>query len=160
MGRVAELGSLGVIARANHSLPVMNSEQDYDTLLDHLLTLVEKWLQEYDDFVPCGSSITTEGEIVGHAVSVDDSTTVESAMKMLFTELRQKAQEGSIRACCACHNGVLEKEGGTVPAIVIILEHVLGPTMILRRPYEKGADGIYTFGRLEGEKGVQSEIFV
>jgi hypothetical protein len=137
----------------------MNSEQDYDALLDHLLTLVEKWLQEFDDFVPCGSAITTEGKIVGHAVTVDDSTTVESAMKMLFTELREKAQEGSIRACCVSYNGVLEKEGETVPAIVIILEHVLGPAMVLRRPYAKGADGIFTFGRLEGEKGVQAEVF-
>jgi hypothetical protein len=137
----------------------MNSEQDYDSLLDHLLTLVEKWLQEYDDFVPCGSSITTDSEIVGHAVAVDDSATVESAMKTLFTELREKAQEGSIRACCVCYNGELEKGGETVPAIVIILEHVLGPTTILRRPYTKGSDGIYTFGQLEGERGMPAEIF-
>jgi hypothetical protein len=136
-----------------------SSEQDYDLLLEHVLTLVEQWLQEYDDFVPCGAVITTEGEVSGIAVGADETTTVNSALEMLRATLQKRAKNGEIRASCVCYNGQFEDNGEVIPAIILILEHVLGPATVLRRPYQKGEDGIYLYAQMEGESGLPPEIF-
>ena len=39
------------------------AEQDYDALLERMMPLIEKWLQEDDGFIPCGASITTDGQM-------------------------------------------------------------------------------------------------
>jgi hypothetical protein len=134
------------------------AEQDYDVLLERMTPLVEKWMQERDDFIPCGASIRTDGEVVGHLVDAGEATKTESAMHILFTGLQARARSGEIRATCVCYNGGFEEDGEYVPAIVIILEHLQGPAMLLHRPYRKNPDGAYGYAQTEVQ-WVQPEIF-
>jgi hypothetical protein len=143
---------------SNHPEISKEAERDYDALLDRIMTLVEKWLQEQDGFVPCAAAISTDGEIVGHMIGTDEATTGEIAMHALFTGLQARARVGEIRATCVCYDGAFEEDGEEVPAIFIILEHVQGPATLLRRPYRKNPDGTYGYAQMEGEK-VQPEIF-
>lgn len=142
------------------NLPELSKEveRDYDALLERMLTLIEKWLQERDGFLPCGASISTDGELTGQIVGADESSTTESVMHMLFDSLQARAQAGGIRATCICYDGGFEEDGEFVPAIVIILEHIQGPATIFHRPYRKNPDGTYGYAQMEGER-VQSEIF-
>jgi hypothetical protein len=134
------------------------AEQDYDALLERLMPLVEKWLQERDGFVPCGASITTDGKIVGQMVGADD-VTIESAVRMLFRGLQARARSGEIRATCVCFDGGSDKDGEAVPAIVVLLEHVRGPATIIHRPYRRNPDGTYSYARMETDR-VEPEVFV
>ena len=142
----------------NHPEISKEAEQDYDSLLDRMMALVEKWMQEQDGFVPCGAFVTTEGKLVGYVIGPDEATTTESTMHALFTGLQAKARAGEIRATCVCYDGGFEEEGEFVPAIVVILEHIQGPATILHRPYRKNPDGTYGFAQMEGQR-VQPEIF-
>jgi hypothetical protein len=142
----------------NHPEISKEAEQDYDALLDRMMTLVEKWVQEQDGFVPCGGAINTDGEVVGHMISADEATTPESAMHALFTGLQARARVGEIRATCICYDGAFEENGEQVPAIFIILERIQGPATLLRRPYRKNPDGTYGYAQMEGQR-VQPEIF-
>jgi len=142
----------------NHPPISEEANQDYDALLERMMPLVEKWQTEQDGFVPCGAAITATGELVGQAIAVDDTTTPESAMHMLFSGFQAQARARQIRALIACYDGSFVEDGQDVPAIVIILEHIRGPATILRRPYRKNPDGTYGYAQMEGQR-VQSEIF-
>ena len=141
-----------------HPKTAKEAQQDYDALLERMMPLVEKWLQENDGFIPCGAAITTDGEIVDQMIGADDTTTTESAMKMLFTGLQAEAARGEIRATCVCYDGGFDEDGEFVPAIIVILEHIRGPATILRRPYRKNPDGTYGYAQMEGQR-VRPEIF-
>jgi len=133
------------------------AERDYDALLERMMPLVEKWLEQRDGFTPCGASITTDGEIVGQMVGAFDMTT-ESAVRMLFTGLQTRARAGEIRATCVCFDGGLDEDGEVVPAIVVLLEHVRGPATIIHRPYRKNPDGTYDYARMEAQR-FEPEVF-
>ena len=90
-------------------------------------------------------------------IGADDTTTTESAMRMLFTGLQTRARAGEIRATCVCYHGGFDEDGEFVPAIVVILEHIRGPATILRRPYRKNPDGTYGYAQMEGHR-VRPEI--
>lgn len=143
---------------SNHPEISKEAEQDYDALLDRMMTLVEKWMQEQDGFVPCGAAISANGEVVGHMIGTDEASTTESAMHALFTGLQARARAGEIRATCVCYDGAFEENGEQVPAIFIILEHFQGPATMLRRPYRKNSDGTYVYAQMEGQT-IQPGIF-
>ncbi len=133
------------------------AEQDYDALLERIMPLVEKWMQQRDGFVPCGASITTDGQMVGQMVGADDMTT-ESAVRMLFSGLRARARAGEIRATCVCFDGVFDEDGEPVPAIVVLLEHIRGPATIIHRPYRKNPDGTYSYAQMDARR-FKPEVF-
>jgi hypothetical protein len=144
---------------SNHAEISGQVEQDYDALLERMMPLAEKWLEESDGFIPFGAAITTDGELVGHMAGGHDSTTIKDAMHMLLAGLQERARAGKIRAACVCYNGRFEEDGESVSAIFTILEHVQGPATILYHPYRKNSDGIYEYAQGEGQKA-ELEIFV
>ena len=124
-------------------------EQDYDALLEPMMDMIEKWLQEQDGFIPCGAAMTMDGEVAGHMAGTDDSDTMEDVMRLLFEGLRKRAEAGEIRASIVCYDGGFHEDDEFVPSIVTILEHIQGPALIAYRPYRKGADGTYEYAQTE-----------
>lgn len=125
------------------------AEEDFSGLLDALMPFAEEMLKKHGEFFPFGASISTAGEVSGHATHDGaESPSSEDVIGGLMEAFRGNARGGTIRAAGICYDGRIVQDGKKVDAVIVMLEHISGCASKACIPYSKGMLGRYRFGEM------------
>jgi hypothetical protein len=132
---------------------------DLDTLMQNVVPLAEKLLEEHGTFPPYGGAMTTDGEI--HLVGVKTDVEYDSAdalLESLLDSLKRGAESGTFTATALVLDVEVTLPGAERPtdAIRAVLEHQDGTTVEAYLPYSrKGEEGTVEYGKLIAAQGTK-----
>ncbi|MCA1732339.1 MAG: hypothetical protein LC732_01910 [Acidobacteria bacterium] len=132
---------------------------ELDTMLAFLVEFAQMMLRDRGGFLPFGSGITPEGQMVSGSTDVlpPDSTPAE-ILSFVHTDLVQRAGEGEIVAAGICTDVQAHPPGASHPidAICVELEHANGEAIHVYLPYTIEPEGKVTYGELFATPGEQA----
>jgi hypothetical protein len=125
---------------------------DLNELLDALLQMAEMLLKEQGEFLPIGAVMLSDGEIrhVGGQIEGDDHPGSQALIDLLTENFRSWASDGKLRAAGICYDVLTTPPGKRQKqdAVCFGLEHWLGETADIFRPYTRNQDGEFRFEAL------------
>ena len=122
---------------------------DFNELVQPILGLAERMLEETGEFQPFGARLAAGGQmaLIDVAPSLDEPSNPLIG-DALYATFRVEAKAGTIRACAVCWDALVPRQegGGLMDAIAIGLEHRDGdPTIVLCGYQRELATGDYRF---------------
>ena len=133
----------------------MSAKEDLDALLNFLLPSAEEMLAKHGEFHPFGAFMDGDGEITAVAAEPeDDDVTAEELAESLESALRTQAEDGDVKAAGLCLDVHVEPpDQNDFDAVQTSLDHRQDDAVDVFLPYERGADGEYSFGELLATPG-------
>jgi hypothetical protein len=121
---------------------------DFNELVQPLLGLAERMLENEGEFHPFGARLAARGQMA--LVDVAPTLTEPSnplIIDALYASFRLEARFGAIRACAVCWDALVPRQegGGLMEAIAIGLEHRDGDPTIVLCGYEREPTGDFRF---------------
>lgn len=111
-------------------------QDDFNQLFQHALSLAERLLNEQQGaFAPFAVAVASDGQ--GEQFGADPSAGPEEQIQLLEGALRQRAEQGTIRATAVCFNVRLKsrEDGSETDAIEFLIEHQEGTAQRVNVPY-------------------------
>ena|SRR5579859_6432939 len=122
---------------------------DLNELLDALLGMSETLLKEQGEFLPIGAVILSDGDLrhVGGQIDGDEYPGSQALIDLLTENFQQWASDGKLRAAGICYDVLTVPPGKhqKQDAVCFGLEHWLGETADVFRPYTRTEDGEFHF---------------
>lgn len=125
-------------------------KEDCESLLNAVMPLVQKMLAEYQEFFPCGATMSPTGEIALAMPPGDDKDANTDALLATLEEgFRKQAAEGTARATAVAVDVLMVPPGRTKKqdAVEVRLDHKDNYSMRVLFPYAVSDAGELT---LEG----------
>lgn len=130
-------------------------------LMNTLLPFAEEMLAEYGEFLPFGGAIMKDGSIADFgADNGTEHSSSQSLISLLESAFVEGARTGDYRATAVVCDVrvVLPNQTEKTDAIAVRLDHMSGYSVEVMIPYERVADGSYTFGEMFAQEG-EHKIF-
>ncbi len=128
---------------------------DLDKILNMLLAFAQRMLTKHGEFHPFAASMNNDGHVapVG-GYTGDEHPASQEVIDLLVDGLRQRANQGEIKAAGICLDVRIIPPGETekVDAICAQLEHENGEAADVYLPYKKGWLGRVRYGELFAAK--------
>lgn len=125
---------------------------DLNELLNALLSMAEMLLAKQGEFLPIGAIMLSDGEIrhVGAKIEGDDHPGSQPLIDLLIENFQAEAAKGRLRAAGICYDVLTVPPGKDKKqdAICCGLEHCLGESVSVFKPYVKTADGDFRYDEL------------
>jgi hypothetical protein len=134
---------------------------DLDALMNDLLPLAERLLDEHEEFYPFGASIASDGKHISvGAKGESDHPKSKELIDMMAESFRCQASGGQIRAAGICFDVRVVPPGQVdkTDAIQLALERE-GEAVDVFIPYAQLPDGKFTYGDMFASKRT-AEFFV
>lgn len=123
---------------------------DLNELLNALLSMAEMLLSTQGEFLPIGAIMLSDGQVrhVGAKVEGDDYPTSQPLIDLLTETFQKEAARGKLRAAGICYDVLTVPPGKhqKQDAICCGLEHCLGETVNVFKPYVRVEDGAFQYG--------------
>jgi hypothetical protein len=125
------------------------AHSDLDELLNALLPMAEMLLTKHGEFYPIGAIMLSDGEIqhVGAGIDGDEHPSSQSLIDLLTEGFQREARTGKIRAAGICYDALTVPPGKRQKqdAMCCGLEHCLGESFDVFRPYARADDGTFQY---------------
>jgi hypothetical protein len=122
---------------------------DLDELLNAILGMAEMLLAKQGAFLPIGAIMLPNGEIrhVGAQIEGEEYPGAQPLMELLAEIFVKEAAAGRLRAAAMSYDVLTVPPGKSQKqdAICCSLEHCLGESVDVFKPYAKAADGTLQF---------------
>lgn len=129
---------------------------DLNELLNTLLSMAEMLLAKQGEFLPIGAIMLSDGEIrhVGAQIESDDHPGSQPLIDLLIKNFQAEAAKGRLRAAGVCYDVLTVPPGKDQKqdAICCGLEHCLGESVDVFKPYVRMADGDFHYDELFAAK--------
>jgi hypothetical protein len=119
---------------------MIRNEQDYDALLQPLLSFGHQMLDTYGAFYPYAAMVASDGEVILVArESEEDTPEPAGHLHDLFETLRGQARDERCRASGVCVNvSVVDpRSGQKTDALKFVFEHRSGEALDVFFPYQR-----------------------
>jgi hypothetical protein len=119
---------------------VTTAKHESEALMNAVMPVAEKMLEQYGEFFPCGAYMTAEGAVA--LIGVDDPETdhpkSQDILYVLRNSLREMADDNRCKATAIVFDVtiVLPNSDSRSNAIQVCLEHVEGYCVDVFIPYE------------------------
>jgi hypothetical protein len=128
------------------------AHSDLDELLNALLRMAEMLLAKHGEFYPIGAIVLPDGEVrhVGAKIDGDEHPPSQSLIDLLTEIFKKEAKNGKIRAAGICYDALTVPPGQhrKQDAVCCGLEHSLGDSIYVFRPYARADDGSFQYDEL------------
>ena len=125
---------------------------DLNELLNALLSMAEMLLVKQGEFLPIGAIMLADGEIrhVGAKIKGDDHPGSQLLIDLLVDNFQKEAAKGRLRAAGICYDVLTVPPGKNrkQDAICCGLEHCLGESVNVFKPYVRKGDGDFHYDEL------------
>jgi len=125
------------------------AHSDLDELLNALLPMAEMLLAKHGQFYPIGAIMLTDGGVqhIAAGIDGDEHPPSQSLIDILTDGFQKEATKGKIRAAGICYDALTIPPGKhqKQDAICCGLEHCLGESVDLFRPYARADDGSFQY---------------
>jgi hypothetical protein len=125
------------------------TNSDLNELLDAVLKMAEMLLAKQGTFLPIGAIMLPNGEIrhVGAQIEGEEYPGAQPLMELLTETFRKEAAAGKLRAAGMAYDVLTVPPGKSrkQDAICCSLEHCLGESVDVFKPYVKEREGTFQF---------------
>ena len=126
-----------------------DAEEDLNELYDWLLQFAKTQLAKHGEFLPFGATMDLKGKIQpAMAATGDERQESHDLMVLLSQRFREQARSKEIRAAAQCVDMRINEPERTPmrDAIMLLLEHRSGASLIVYYPYAKRESGHLEYG--------------
>lgn len=127
-----------------------------DVLLNFLLPYAREQLEQHDEFVPTGATLSESGTVSAVDAGLDDPRAASDVMVAALTEaIRREAEAGSVRACGVVDAARVPRPGmpEMTDAIRVRIDHIAADPLHVFLPFRKRRMRGYEYDELFVEPG-------
>lgn len=128
------------------------AHSDLNELLDALVKMAERLLAQQGAFLPIGAIMMSDGKIrhVGAQIEGQEYPRAQPLFKILTETFQKMASEGKLRAAGIAYDVLAVPPGKDQKqdAICCSLEHSLGESVDVFKPYVKTEEGRFQFDKI------------
>ena len=128
--------------RGNLAAVPREPREEMDALLDAVLKLATRHIEEHGEFYPFGASIDRDGTLAMAAASPGEEFPESSQLIAMLTEgFSERANRSEIRASAICCDVRLQPDTGYGDGIRATIEHASADPVEVVLPYSRGEGG-------------------